>query len=82
MRRSATVTIFRDVPTGTFKLPVGFYMNVEDAAIYLGKSDETVRRYIADGKIEAERQRGTHGLAGWRWIIPTKEINRLRRLDW
>lgn len=77
-----SVTIFRQVAVSeAWRLPPGFYLNVEDAALFLGTSDETIRRYIVKGEITAEKQKGHAGLAGWRWIIPTAEVNRLRRLE-
>lgn len=83
MRKKETrsIRVFREVPLGLDleRLPDGF-VNVEDAARFLGVSDETIRRHIEEGRIKAVRQEGVHGRTGWRYIIPTSELNRLKRL--
>jgi DeoR/GlpR family transcriptional regulator of sugar metabolism len=77
MERSLVVfqLVSEDVP----HLPPG-YINVEDAATYLQVSDETIRRLIVDGQLEAEKQRQAHGPSGWRWIVRTPSVNRLRKI--
>jgi hypothetical protein len=50
------------------KLPPG-YINVEDAAVFLRLSDESVRRFIGHGTLDAEKQHQVHGPVGW--ILPT-----------
>lgn len=76
-----SVRVFREVSLdlGLDRLPGG-KMNVEDAARWLGVSDETIRRHIAEGRIKAEREQDVHGRTGWRWVIDTAEVNRLSRL--
>lgn len=73
--------IYKDLEDDVTKLPSGFFMIVEDAANWLGVSDESLRRYVAAGRIDAVREEGTHGRMGWRWAIPTEELNRVKRLS-
>jgi hypothetical protein len=73
------ITVFKLVEEDVPKLPQGF-VNVEDAAIFLQVSDETVRRFIVEGELGGERQRHAHGPQGWRWVIPTRDVNRLKRV--
>lgn len=74
-----SIRVFNEVSIDLDRLPPGF-VSVEDAARWLGVSDETLRRHIAEGRIKAERQNATHGRAGWRYIITTAEVNRVRKL--
>lgn len=73
--------IYKDIEDTGGKLPAGFLMVIEDAAEWLGVSDESLRRYISAGRIEAVREEGTHGRMGWRWAVPTEELNRVKRLS-
>lgn len=73
------LVVFQLVPEDVSRLPLG-YVNVEDAATYLRVSDETVRRLIVDGRLEADQQQQAHGPAGWRWIVKTPSLNRLRKI--
>jgi hypothetical protein len=73
------VSVFVLVSEDADKLPPG-YINVEDAANFLRVSDESVRRFISTGTLYAEKQYQAHGPVGWRWIIPTAGINRLKSL--
>lgn len=73
--------IYKDIDTkGLAKLPSGFLVGLEDAASWLGVSDESLRRYIAADRIEAVREDGTHGRMGWRWAFMTDELNRIKKL--
>ena len=72
--------MIRRVPVSSEHLPPG-EVSVEDAAAYLKVSDETVRRYISLGRIEARVEQGSVGSMGWRYVIPTEELARLRRLS-
>jgi DeoR/GlpR family transcriptional regulator of sugar metabolism len=77
MERS--LVVFQLVSESISRLPAG-YVNVEDAATYLQVSDETVRRLIVDGQLEAEKQQQVHGPSGWRWIVKTASVNRLKKV--
>lgn len=73
--------LYKDIDGGfESELPVGFLVGLEDAAQWLGVSDESLRRYIGAGRIEGVREEGTHGRMGWRWALPTEELNRVKRL--
>lgn len=73
--------VWKDIETkGLTKLPSGYLVRLEDAAEWLGVSDETLRRYIAADRVEAIREDGTNGRMGWRWVFETDEINRLKKL--
>lgn len=75
-----TIEVTQEVSISTSPLPPG-YVSVKDAARLLGVTGETVRRYIADGKLAAkEVTYGARGRHGWRWVIPTSEVNRLRTI--
>lgn len=76
-----TIRVFQEVPLDLHldRLPPG-EVNVEDAARFLQVSDETIRRHIVEGRIKARREHDVHGRSGWRWVVPTSEVNRLRRL--
>ena len=75
------VRIYRDHVVDGARLPSGHTITVEDAAVVLGVSDETVRRAISNGSIHAEREDGTHGRFGWRWVLATDEVNRVKKLS-
>jgi len=79
IQEEETILVVREVPVTAETLPPGG-VSVTDAARYLGVSDETVRRYIDAGRIRAERQ-ASAGREGWRHVIPTEELNRVRRLS-
>jgi len=73
-----TVEVVNEVSLHAATLPPG-YVSVKDAARLMGVTGETIRRYIADGKLAAkEVQYGARGRHGWRWVIPTSEVNRMR----
>ena len=40
----------------------GYTLTVEDAAALIGKSADTIRRYVRAGKLPAQRTAGTHTL--------------------
>lgn len=75
------VRLYRDIELDGSRLPGGHFMSVEDAAVVLGVSDETVRRSISSGRMSATREEGTHGRFGWRWVVTTDEVNRVRKLS-
>lgn len=73
--------IYKDLDESSLRsLPSGFFVGIEDAAKWLQVSDESLRRYIAAGRIEAVREDGTAGRMGWRWGVPTDELNRVKKL--
>lgn len=72
-----TVTVFQEVPT-LGDLPPGGFVNVEDAAAILGVTGETIRRWIANGKLIAQKDSTTYGRQGWRWVIAVAELEPLR----
>jgi len=78
-KKSEPISVFREVSVDEDRLPLHYEVSLEDAARFLGVSGETFRRYIADGKIEAQKQYGVHGRQGWRWVVSTDEVNRAKR---
>jgi len=47
LTRRRTITVWNDVSVDAPRLPRGL-VSVEDAAAWIGVSDETLRRYIED----------------------------------
>lgn len=73
--------IYKDIEAWDMaKLPSGFLVGLDDAADWLGVSDESLRRYVGANRIEAIREDGTHGRMGWRWAFTTDELNRVKKL--
>jgi len=63
--------------TDVDKLPPGL-LSLLDASICLGVSTQTVRNRIEIGQIAAVRQERSPGRMGWRWLVPTAEVRRLK----
>ena len=64
---------------GSTRLPRGF-VSVADAAAFLGISDETVRRWIVNGRLDADQvEERARGREGWRWVVPTSALSKARR---
>ena len=58
-------------------LPPGL-LSLIDAAAILGVNPETLRRRIRKGQVDVVRQRPSPGRMGWRWLISTDELRRLK----
>lgn len=74
------VRIYKDIEVGRAPLPGGFRVRLQDAADYLGVSDESLRRYIKAGRIASVEEDGTQGRTGWRHALTTDEVNRVQRI--
>jgi excisionase family DNA binding protein len=59
-------------------LPDGMVDTVA-AAQYLGVSRATVSRWAASGRIHGAKQVRSRGREGWQFMVPTKEIMRVRK---
>lgn len=80
-QKEVTIEVVHDVPVGG-KLPPTGYMSVRDAATYLSVTSETIRRWISSGRISASKvETGARGRLGWRWIVDTREVERLARMN-
>lgn len=74
--------IYKDIDAKSLAtLPLGYLVKLVDACEWLGVSDESLRRYVKDGRIKAVEEQGTHGREGWRYAFETEELNRVKRLS-
>lgn len=80
MKKRLKVTVFQVVDADAPKFPRAHWINVEDSAVVLDCSDETVRRLIENGDLQGRKQQAVHGPAGWRWIVPTDDLMRVRKV--
>jgi excisionase family DNA binding protein len=71
-RRSLQIRVFNDCPLEEEELPPGF-VSAEHAALYLDVSPQTIRRWIAEGKLNAVQDTSA-GRFGWRWMVTTAEL--------
>ncbi len=66
------------LPAGA-PIPSG-WQTIADTAAILHVSRDTVLRWVKAGKFPgAHRQAGVAGYTGWRWMIPTADIEATRR---
>ncbi len=80
LTRRRTITVWNDVSVDAPRLPRGL-MSVEDAAAWIGVSDETLRRYIEDGTFQgASKERNTWGREGWRWVVDTSQLMAFKKV--
>ncbi len=72
------VNFVRKVPIAD-GLPNDGYLDLTDAALYLGVARSTMQRWLEEGRVTAIRDEPWGGRAGWRWLIPTSDLKRLHR---
>lgn len=72
------LNVIRKVPM-LEPLPPGGYLDLTDAAKYLGVARSTMQRWLEEGRVEALRDEPHSGRAGWRWLIPTSDLKRVKR---
>jgi len=62
----------------TDDLPDTGFLDLRDAARWLGVSKTTLHEWVNDGTVKAVKQEPYQGKMGWRWLLPTAELRRLK----
>ncbi len=63
----------------TDDLPTKGYLDLRDSARWLGVSRTTVHEWINEGQVKALKDEPYPGKVGWRWLVPTSELRRVRK---
>ena len=74
------VRVWQEVSIDARRLPAGF-ISVEDAAVWIGVSDETMRRYIREGMFTGVTEEDeSWGREGWRYVIDTQALMAFKKV--
>lgn len=76
--RQPNISVVRVFPIDA-TLPREGYLDLTDAARYVGVARSTMQRWLDTGRVSAVRDEPWGGRAGWRWLIPTRDLAPLRR---
>jgi predicted DNA-binding transcriptional regulator AlpA len=72
-----TANVITRVPLSS-DLPEQGFLDLRDAAKWLGISKTTLHEWINDGDVKAVKDEPYQGKMGWRWLIPTAELRRVK----